>query len=140
MNLPLLRAGMAEVALESQLGREFGKSVTRIHLDPIISTAAGVGWLESAVERGAVESNEFVKTVSDAFEAAAGAIDNPVRVCADRTFGLVLANDLLGNFEDSVEDVGECASQLAGGGIFGAWRGLDVGLDRNSHAKCECDQ
>lgn len=62
---------MAEVGLETELGRELGESVTRIHLDTVISTAAGVGRLEGAVISWAVEGHEFVETVADTLEGAA---------------------------------------------------------------------
>ena len=59
---------MAEVALKSKLWWEFGKPLTRIHFDPVVSTAAGVGWLESSMVDGAVECHELINAVADPFQ------------------------------------------------------------------------
>ena len=76
--LPLLGTRVAEVGLETKLRWELGKSVTRIHLDTVISTTTSVGWLEGSVESRAVEGDELIKAVADALEGAAGSIDNTV--------------------------------------------------------------
>jgi hypothetical protein len=62
---------VAEVGLKTKLGWELGKAVTRIHFNPVISTAAGVRWFEGAVISRAVESDEFVESIADTLERAA---------------------------------------------------------------------
>ena len=104
---------MAKVTLETKLRRELRESFARIHLDTVISTAAGVGWLEGAVESRAVEGEKFVDSVSNTLERASGSIDNPVGVAGNITFGFGLANHLLGDFNEAVEDVANSASELA---------------------------
>ena len=76
--LPLLRAGVAEVGLETKFGWELGESVARVHLDSVISAAAGVRWLEGAVMSWAVEGHELVDAVADPLESAARAVNNTV--------------------------------------------------------------
>lgn len=100
----------------------------------------GVGWFEGAVISRAVESDELVESVTEAAEGATDAIDSSVGVTDFVSFGIGPADDLLGNFYDSVENVTDCAAELTSRGVFGAWRGLDVCERRSSHSQCECDQ
>ena len=69
--LPLLGARVAEVGLKTKLGWEFGKAVTRIHFNPVISTTAGVWRLEGAVISRAVECDEFEDSIADTLERTA---------------------------------------------------------------------
>ena len=103
---------MAEVGLETKLGWEFRKSVTRIHFNPGVITTTSVGWLEGSVETWAMEGEKFVDSVSNTFERAAGPIDNPVGISGNITFGFGLANHLLGDFDEAVEDIANSASEL----------------------------
>lgn len=140
IGLPLLGAGVHKVGLGTKLGRELGEAVARIHLDAIICATTGVGWLESAMVGGAMEGDQLVETVTNPLEGAAGAIDDSVRPTDLAAVGLGFANDLLGNFNDAVENVCNRASKFAGRGVFRSWRGLNVCICRHSEAKCECDQ
>lgn len=131
---------MAEVALESKLGWELGKTVARVHFKPVISSATGVGGLEGAVVDRAVESDELVETVSEAAEGAAGAVDHSMRPTSFAAVIFSLAHDLLGDFNYPVENVGNSPSQLTGGVVFGAGRNMNVRLDRDGKPEGEKDQ
>lgn len=131
---------MLEVGLKAKLGREFGEAVTRIHLDAVIGAAAGVGWLEGAVVSRAVESDELVKTITNPLESATGSIDHSVGPAGLASVVLGFADDLLGNLNDSVKNVGETTTELTGRGVFAFWRSLNVCLRRDSKPECECDQ
>ena len=104
---------MTEVALVAQHWWEFGQTVTWVHFDTVISATTGIGWLEGTVERGGVEGEQFVDSVSNTFEGATGPIDKPVGVSGDSSFGFALANYLLGEFNEAVEDIANSASELA---------------------------
>lgn len=138
--LPALCARVVEVGLSTKLGWELGETIARIHLDPVISTTTSVGWLESSVESRAMEGHEFVETVADTLEGAAGAIDNSVGPTDLVASGVGLANDLLGDLDHSVEDVADSTSEFTRGIVFRPWRGLDVCLGRHGKGECECDQ
>ena len=131
---------MTEVGLESELGWELGQSVTWVHFDPVISTATSVGWLEGAVEIWSVEGHQLAESVSDTSECAASSVDNTVRPAGLASFGFAVAHDLLRDFDNSVKDVADSASELARRGVLSSRRGLNVRVDRDSHSKCECDQ
>ena len=104
---------MTEVALVAQHWWEFGQTVAWVHFDPVISATTGIGWLEGSVESRGVEGEKFVDSVSNALERASGSIDNPVGVSGNITFGFGLANHLLGDFNEAVEDIAKSASELA---------------------------
>ena len=81
-------------------------------------SALFVRWLEGAAICGACEGEELVETVTEAAECAVGAIDCAVGVASFASVGIVLADDLLGNFHESVKDVAETTAELAGGGVL----------------------
>ena len=111
--LPLLSTRVTEVGLVAQHWWEFGQTVAWVHFDTVISATTGVGWLEGSVETWAMEGEKFVDSVSNTFERAAGPIDNPVGISGNITFGFGLANHLLGDFDEAVEDIANSASELA---------------------------
>lgn len=125
---------MHEVGLGTKLGWELGEAVARIHFDAVVSTTAGVGWLECAVESRAVECYQLVESVTNTLESAAGSVDNTVGPTGLASVGFGLANDLLWNFDDAVEDISNCAAEFTGRGVFSSWRGLDVCVCRHSKA------
>ena len=59
---------MAEVGLETKLGWEFRKSVSRIHFNPVVSTAASVRRLESTMVSWAVKGHKLVYAIADTLE------------------------------------------------------------------------
>lgn len=61
---------MAEVGLETKLGWEFRKSVSRIHFNAVVSTAASVRRLEGAMVGWAVEGHKLVYAITDTLEGA----------------------------------------------------------------------
>lgn len=131
---------MTEVGLKSKLRRELGKAVTWVHLDTVISTTTCVGWLEGSVESRAVEGDQFVETVTHALEGTAGSIDYAVRPTGFAAVNFGLANDLFWNLNHSVKNVADSPSEFTGRGVFRSWRSLDVRLDGDAKAECECDQ
>ena len=131
---------MTEVSLSTQHWWEFGQTIAWVHLDTVISSTTSVGRLEGSVECWAVEGDKFVEPVSNTFEGAATSIDYSVGESGNIAFGIGLADHLLGNFDDPIEDIANGTSELAGRCVLGPWRGLNVCLYRNSHAECECDQ
>ena len=104
---------MTEVALEAEYWWILGQTVAWVHFDTVISATTGIGWLEGSVESGIVEGDKFVDSVSNTLERASGPIDNPVGVSGNTSFGFGLANHLLGDFNEAVEDVANSASELA---------------------------
>ncbi len=106
-------SGVAEVGLSTKLGWEFGEPIARIHLDTVISTTTCVGWLESSVESGAVEGDELIEAITNTLECASGAIDDTVGESGNVTLGVGLANHLLGNFDNAIEDVTNGAAKFA---------------------------
>ena len=104
---------MTEVGLVAQHWWILGQTVARIHFDTIISATAGVGWPERSVETRAVEGEKLVDSVTNTLERAACSIDNPVGVSGNLSFGFGLANHLLGDFNEAVEDIANSASELA---------------------------
>ena len=61
---------MAEVGFETKLGWEFRKSVSRIHFNAVVSTAASVRRLEGAMVGWAVEGHKLVYAITDTLEGA----------------------------------------------------------------------
>jgi hypothetical protein len=59
---------VAEVGLETKLGWEFRKSVSRIHFNAVISTAASVRRLKSTMVGWAVEGHKLVYAIADTLE------------------------------------------------------------------------
>ena len=112
--LPRLSARVSEVGLKSKFGWELGQAVTWIHLDTVVIATAGVRWLEGSVESGPVESNQFVESISNALKGTARSIDNTVRPTGFAAIGFGLADNLLRNFNDSIEDIADGTSELAG--------------------------
>lgn len=137
--LPALCAGVAEVRLSTELRREFGETVTRIHLDTIVGSTASVGRLESSVESGAMEGDKLVEAVSDALESTTSSINNTVRPARFSSLTVGFANDLLWDFDHSIKDVTDSTAKFTGRSILRSWRGLDVCLDRHCEAECEDD-
>ena len=62
--LVALCAGVAIVGFCTEDWWELGKAVTRVHFDAIVSATTRVGWFESTVIGGAMESEKFVKAVA----------------------------------------------------------------------------
>ena len=59
---------MAEVGLETKLGWEFRKSVSWIHFNAVVSTAASVGRFESTMVGWAVKGHKLVYAIADTLE------------------------------------------------------------------------
>ncbi len=131
---------MAEVGLGTKLRWELGETITGVHFDTVVSTAASVRWFEGSVESRAMEGDELIEAITDTLEGAAGAVNNTVRPASFAAVNSGFANDLLWDFNNSIEDVGDRAAKFAGRCVFSSWRGLDVCLDGDAKAECECDQ
>ncbi len=121
-----LSAGVTEVAFEAEFRWEFGEAVCDVHFDAVVFTAALVRRAEGATIGGAGEGEEFVEAVAEAAHGAVGAIDSAVGPAGFAAVGVCLANDLLGDFDESVEDVADGPAEFAGSGVLGSGRCLDV--------------
>src|SRR5688572_22044260 len=98
--LPAVRAGVVEVALRAEFRREFGETVGRVHLDPVVLTAALIRLLEGAAVGRAGEGEDFVEAIAQAAQSAAGAIDRAVGPACLAAVVIGLADDLLGDFDE----------------------------------------
>jgi len=127
----LLGPGVVEVGFEAELGGEFREAIVHIHFDAVVFATALVRGLEGAAIGRASEGEEFVEAISKAAECAMRAIDSAVGVAGFASVSLVLANDLLGDFHEAVEDVTEGTAELAGRSVGRSWWGVDVGADKN---------
>jgi len=136
--LVLLSSGVVEVGFEAEFGWEFREAVVHVHFDAVVFTAAFVGGLEGAAIGRACESKEFVETVAKAAERAMRAIDGAVGVSGLAPIGFALANDLLRNVHEAVENVAEGAAEFAGRGVGRARRRVDVGADKNGERGKGC--
>lgn len=105
----------------------------RVHLDPVILATSLIRWFESAVIGGAVEGEQFIKSISKTLESTPPAIHSTVATCLAAIL-LVFTNDLLGNFNKTIKDVGERTAKLAGRSVSRARRSLDI-----SHDTCAGD-
>ena len=122
----MLRAHMP-VGIRSQGWGELREAVVRVHLDTMIFTTAHVGLFEGAVESWAVECEQFVESIAEAFECAAAAVDNTVGPSCFTAIGFGFAEkDLFGKFNDTVEDVTKSAAKFACGVVVGAGRVVNV--------------
>ena len=126
--LPSLAAGVTEVSFDSKFGRKFRKTGVGIHFNAPIRTTLGVRGLESAFVGGAMESEEFVESVTEAFEGTLGSAHQSVRPSGVAAINIVLANNLLRNFGKTVENVADRPTQLAGGGVASSWRRLNIAV------------
>lgn len=88
-----------------------------VHFDALILTTFFVGGFEGAAVGWASKSEELVEAVTEAFEGAVCAINRSVTPASFRSVTICSANDRLGNFNDAVKDVADCATQLASGGV-----------------------
>lgn len=109
VGLPLLRAGVVEI-LSAECRWELGESVTWVHFDTVVFTAALVRWLECAVVCWAMECYQLIKTVTHAFECAACAVKNPEGVGRFAVILITFADYLLRNFHEAVNYVAEGAT------------------------------
>ncbi len=124
--LEFLGSGVAEVGLEAEFRWEFGEAFMDVHFDTIVLAALFVGWFEGSTVGGAGEGEEFVEAVAEAAEGAVGAIDGTVGPACFVAVLFVFADDLFRDFDDTVEDVADGATQFPSGGVMGAWRRLNV--------------
>ena len=103
---------MVEVAFSAQFRRELGETVGRVHLDPVVFAAALIRRLEGAAIGRAGEGEHFVEAVAEALQGAVGAIHRTVGPAGFAAVIVGLADDLLGNFDETVEDVAKAAAKL----------------------------
>src|ERR1035437_7952272 len=133
--LPFLGAAVIEIGFKSQFRRILGEAVARVHLDAVVFTTALVRLLVGATISRAREGEEFVESVSETAQAAAGAIDNTITPSCPAGLGFGLAAHLFGDFDKPVKDVAQRAAELAGSRVGGAGRRLDI--RRGEAAKSE---
>ena len=126
-DLELLGTCVPEVGLETKFRWELGEAVGWIHFNAVVHAARFVRRLEGAAVSWASEGEELVEAVTKALEATVGAVDNAEGPASFATVRFVLANDLLRNFDHSVEDVANGTTKLAGRGVSVSWRSLNVG-------------
>lgn len=105
---------MAVVAFEAEFRWEFREAFVHVHVDAVVLSAFFVRWLESAAVGRAGEGEELVESVTEAFEGAVGAVDCSVAPTGFCTVGIGSADDHFRNFNDTIKDVAECATELAG--------------------------
>ena len=136
--LPRLSASVVEVAFKTKLGWELGKAFAGVHLDAPVRAALAVGWLESALVGGAMESEELVETISHAPEGTLGSRDKTIRPSASSTTQVVLTRDLLWNLAGAVKNVADSPSELAGRGVLRSRRRLDITIGYAAKAQKGC--
>lgn len=117
---------MAVVAFEAEFWWEFLESFVDVHLDAVVLAAFFVRWLEGPAVGWAGEGEEFVEAIAEAFECAVGAVDNTIAPACLCAVGIRSADHHFRNFYDTVEDVADGATELAGRCVMGARRRLDV--------------
>jgi len=124
--LIFLGADVTVVALEAEFRWEFGEPFMHVHFNPVVLAALFVRWLEGATVSRAGESEELVEAVAEATERAVGAVNRTVRPACLATVGFVLADDLLWDFNEAVENVADRTSKFPCGSIVGTRRRLDI--------------
>lgn len=118
---------MVEIAFGTQFGWELRKAVMRVHFDAVIHAAKFIRRFEGSAISRAGKGKEFVKTIAHATKCAMGAIDGTIAPTGFIAILIGLANDLFGDFDNTVEDVAQGATELAGGSVSGCGRGLNIG-------------
>ena len=117
---------MVVVCLETEFRWELGKAIVHVHFDAVVLAALFVRWLEGAAIGWAGEGEELVEAIAEAAEGAACAIDSTVGGSSFSAVFVGLTDKLLRNFHEAIEDVADRTTELAGGSVLGAWRGLNV--------------
>ncbi len=97
-----------------------------VHLNTMILATTLVWWLECAVIRGVVESDQLVKSVAEALQHATTTVGCTIRPAGLVTVSSCLPNHLLGDLDDAVENVTQRAAEFPSGCVSRAWRRLDV--------------
>jgi hypothetical protein len=120
---------VAEVGLEAEFWWEFGEAVLDVHLDAVVFAATLIWWLEGSAIGRAGEGHQFIETVAQTAEAAAGAIDCTVGPACLAAVIIGLADDLLWDFHHPVENVADRPAKLAGLGVLGGGWCVDIGGD-----------
>jgi hypothetical protein len=119
-------ANVAVVAFEAEFGWKFRKAFVHVHIDAVVLSAFFVRGFEGAAVGWAGEGEEFVKAVTKAFEGAVCAVDSTVAPSGFCTVGIGSADHHFRNFNDTVEDVTDGTTELAGRGVMGTRRRLNV--------------
>lgn len=126
---------MLEVGFKTKFWWELGETVGRVHLNAIVHAAIFVWWLEGAAIGWASEGEEFIEAVAEALEAAVRAIDDAEGPAGLATVGFILADDLLRDLDESVEDVANGAAKLASRSVGVARRSLNICGSDTSESK-----
>ena len=122
------------VCISTQGWWKLGETVMWVHLNAVILTTAHVWWLECAVESWAVECEQLVEAVAKTFECTTAAINSTIGIASFAAILVCFTNDLLRDFNKTVENVAQGAAQLTGRSVVGSGRVLNV-----SHGTCGGD-
>ena len=124
--LVAITTNVAVVAFGTEFRWEFLESFVHVHFDAVVLAAFFVGWLEGAAVGWAGEGDELVEAVAEAFECAVGAVDCSVAPASFCTVGIRSADHHFRDFNYTIKNIAECTTELAGGGVMGARRRLDI--------------
>jgi len=83
-----------------------------VHFDAVVCPAFFVRGFKSSAVGWASEGEKLVEAVSEAFEGAVCAIDSAVAPAGFCAVGIGSAHHHFRNFNDTVEDIAECASEF----------------------------
>ena len=111
--LPLLSAAVV-ITFKSQSGREFRHAIVRIHFNAVILATSLIRRFKGSFISRAVESEELVKAITDAFECTSGSVHYAVCPTGCRAVLLCLAYHLFWDFDKAMDNVTDGTTQLAG--------------------------
>ena len=103
------------------VGNAFARPVTQLRANQAAMEAV------RARLRHGERSDVFKARAVEAAETAAGAVDHAVGPAGFAAVVIGLADDLLGDFDESVENVADAAAELAGRRVGRSRRSLDIG-------------
>ena len=130
---------VGHLGLEAELLGEFGETGPGIVLLQTAATAAAlIGRTIGALVGGSPESYELVQTIAHAGEGAGNTLYQTHRVTGIVAFLGVPADDGQGELLDTVYDIAESTTQLAGCSILRRGGRLNVGIRRADHSEKKC--
>lgn len=92
-----------------------------------------IGWV--------MECYQLAESVTHTFDGAAATVEGSVGPSSFATVLVSLADHLLGDLNESVEDVADGTAELTGGCVSGAWRRLNICHNTSGgEDECCCDR
>ena len=131
---------MPEVGFKTQFRWKFGEAIAWIHLHAPIGATFLVGRLERAVVSRAVEGDEFIETIAHSLESSLASIDDSVGATSLATTVASTTEELLGDFGDAIENIGQGTTEFTRGVVLGSRRCLDIRIGTARQGKDAGDQ